>query len=129
MTSGQLKLYGRPSSAAAALRAAVHQLLLEHDGDGDLPTSNRFLFYELVQRGILDKTKTRQTGRGADQNLSDASKWLRDEGLVPWGWIVDETRSLTEWDPRSVDGLGEVRRLSEHLRRLLGKPAAAADRV
>jgi len=98
MTSGQLKLYGRPSSAAAALRAAVHQLLLEHDGDGDLPTSNRFLFYELVQRGILDKTKTRQTGRGADQGLSDASKWLRDEGLVPWGWIVDETRSLTEWE-------------------------------
>ncbi len=98
MTSGQLKLYGRPSSAAAALRAAVHQLLLEHDGDGDLPTSNRFLFYELVQRGILDKTKPRQTGRGADQNLSDASKWLRDEGLVPWGWIVDETRSLTEWE-------------------------------
>ncbi len=66
-----------------------------------MPTSNRFLFYELVQLGVLDKTKTRQTGRGADQDLSDASKWLRDEGVVPWDWIVDETRSLTQWAYRA----------------------------
>ena len=90
--------YGKPGSKAAALREAVHQLLLDHAASGELPTSNRFLYYELVQRGVLDKEKTRQRGRGSDQDLSDASKWLRDEGFVPWSWIVDETRSLILWE-------------------------------
>jgi hypothetical protein len=87
----------RPHTKAGRLQRAVLELLHEHDAAGELPTSNRFLFYELVQRGLLDKTKTRQTGRGSDQDLSDASKRLRDVGLVPWEWIVDETRHLTEW--------------------------------
>jgi hypothetical protein len=72
--------YGRPGTKAARLREAVHELLQRHRAAGELPTSNRFLFYELVQAGVLDKGKTRQNGRGSDQDLSDASKWLRDEG-------------------------------------------------
>jgi hypothetical protein len=36
---------------AAALRRAVHELLAEHEANDELPTSNRFLFYELRQRG------------------------------------------------------------------------------
>jgi hypothetical protein len=90
--------YGRRGSKAATLREAVHLLLLEHVQAGELPTSSRFLYYELVGRGLLDKTKTRRKGRSDDQNLSDASKWLRDEGMVTWRWIVDETRSLAEWE-------------------------------
>jgi len=89
--------YGRPGTAAASLRQAVHHALLAHEAAGELPTSNRFLYYELVQAGVVDKTKTRATGRGSDQNLADACKWLRDEGLVPWDWIVDETRRVTTW--------------------------------
>ena len=96
--AGAITDYGRAGTKAARLRKVVHELLLEHKAARELPTSNRFLFYELVQVGTLDKSKTRRTGRGADQDLSDASKWLRDEGLVPWDWIVDETRSLTEWE-------------------------------
>jgi hypothetical protein len=95
--AGPAYWYGRPETKAARLRQAVHALLLRHRDAGELPTSNRFLFYELVGRGELDKSKTRAKGRGADQDLSDASKWLRGEGLVPWSWIVDETRSLAEW--------------------------------
>jgi hypothetical protein len=83
---------------AAELRRAVHAVLLEHEADGELPTSNRFLFYELRQRGgPLYGHSNRGRGRSQDQNLSDASKWLRDEGRVPWSWIVDETRSLTAY--------------------------------
>jgi hypothetical protein len=91
-------LLSSPSSKAGQLQRDVLDLLREHERKEELPTSNRFLFYELVQRGVLDKTKTRQKGRGADQDLSDASKRLRDVGLAPWGWIVDETRSLIEWE-------------------------------
>jgi hypothetical protein len=88
--------YGR--GKAAALRLAVHELLLEHESAGELPTSNRFLFYELRQAGgPLYGHSSRDKGRSQDQNLSDASTWLRDEGLVPWSWIVDETRSLTAY--------------------------------
>jgi hypothetical protein len=91
--------YGRPGTKAAVLREAVHQQLLVHNASGDLPTSNRFVLYEMRQlnAGTLYGHKSRSQGRSEDQNLSDASKWLRDEGIVPWGWIVDETRSLTTY--------------------------------
>lgn len=94
-------VYGR--GKAAALRRAVHELLLEHAAAGALPTSNRFLFYELRQAGLVEiraraaPQGARRGRRGSDQDLSDASKWLRDAGLVPWDWIVDETRSVSAY--------------------------------
>jgi hypothetical protein len=73
--------------------------LLEHEAADELPTSNRFLFYELRQRGgPLYGHSSRGQGRSQDQNLYDASTFLRNEGLVAWDWIVDETRSLSEWE-------------------------------
>ena len=78
--------YGR--GLAATLRRAVHELLLAHETSGDLPTSSRFLLYELRQRNpaVLYGYKSRGDGRGEDQNVSDASMWLRDRGVVPWDW-------------------------------------------
>jgi hypothetical protein len=90
--------YGR--GKAAELRRAVHERLLEHEAAGGdaLPTSNRFIFYELRQSGgPLYGWPTRAEGRSEDQNLSGPSKWLRDAGIVPWAWMVDETRSLTAY--------------------------------
>jgi hypothetical protein len=91
--------YGRPGSKAAALRQACHERLLEHEREGSdgLPTSNRFLLYELRQAGWPDALRTRAEGRGFDQDVADASKWLRDAGIVPWDWIVDETRTVTSY--------------------------------
>lgn len=31
------------------------------------------------------------------QDVTDALIWLREQGLVPWGWIEDETCTLTVW--------------------------------
>jgi hypothetical protein len=85
-------------SKAAELRRAVHHLLLDHQEADELPTSNRFLLYELRQRrGPLYGHYSRNGGRSQDQNLSDASTWLRDAGVVPWSWVVDETRSVTAY--------------------------------
>jgi hypothetical protein len=91
--------YGRTGTRAAGLREAVHKVLLAHQASGDLPTSNRFVLYELRQHnpGVLYGHKSRSQGRSEDQNISDASKWLRDNGLVPWPWVVDETRSLSAY--------------------------------
>jgi HEAT repeat protein len=82
-------------SKIGSLRLALLELLEEHERDNALPTSARFLFYELVQRGILSKQRKTQ-GRRPNQNISDALTDLRERGDVPWDWIVDETRSLDD---------------------------------
>jgi hypothetical protein len=87
-------------SKQAKLRKIVLDLLREHEqaGEDALPTSGRFLFYELVQRGVLDKHKPKgESGRRSDQPLHDALTQLRQSGAVPWEWIDDETRSLDDY--------------------------------
>jgi hypothetical protein len=77
------------------LRELLLGLLQEHERDGALPTSARFLFYELVQRGQLSKEKT--GARRPDQDLHDALTDIREDGRIPWDWIADETRSLEDY--------------------------------
>jgi hypothetical protein len=77
------------------LRDLLLALLHEHESDGTIPTNARFLYYELVQRGHLSKERT--GARRPDQNLHDALTDIREDGRVPWAWIVDETRSLEDY--------------------------------
>jgi len=85
----------RTMSKIGALRDLLVGLLQEHERDGAIPTSARFLFYELVQRGQL--SKERNGARRPDQDLHDALTDIREDGRVPWDWIVDETRSLEDY--------------------------------
>jgi hypothetical protein len=82
-------------SKIALLREAVRELLREHERDGMLPTSARFLFYELVARGVISKERT--GARRPDQDANDALTQLRESGQIPWDWIVDETRSVDDY--------------------------------
>ena len=82
-------------TAKGRLQRALLELLDVHERDGTLSTSARFLFYELIQLGVVPKAAT--GARRADQNTIDALTHLREAGLVPWDWIEDETRSLDEW--------------------------------
>jgi hypothetical protein len=82
-------------SKIGALRDLLFHLLQEHERDGTIPTNARFLFYELVQRGPLSKEKT--GARRPDQDLHDALTDIREDGRIPWDWIVDETRSLDDY--------------------------------
>jgi len=84
-------------SKIGRLRTALRELLTEHERDGALPTSARFLFYELVQRGIIFKERKTRGGRRPDQNMNEALTDLREHGDVPWERIVDETRSLDDY--------------------------------
>ena len=88
-------------SKIGRLRQASLELLNEHEQDGALPTSSRFLFYELVQRGILSKERKAQARR-PDQDLHVHLTPLRESGEVPWDWIVDETRSLDDFTGSST---------------------------
>jgi hypothetical protein len=82
-------------SKAEALRQALRRLLAQHQADDMLPTSARFLFYELVAAGVIAKHATGK--RRADQDMIDALTDLRNSGAIPWGAIIDETRSLDDF--------------------------------
>jgi hypothetical protein len=66
-----------------------------------LPTSGRFVFYELEGRGVVPKAYLKADGsqkpRTPAQDVADALFFLREKGVVPWSWLVDETRDLTSW--------------------------------
>jgi hypothetical protein len=94
----------------AALRELVVALLQEHERDGTIPTNARFLFYELVQRSHISKVKT--GARRPDQNLHDALIDVREDGQIPWDWIVDETRSLDDYTGYATVLEGVLARLS-----------------
>src|SRR5215213_4705955 len=89
----------KPNTKAGRLQRACLGLLAEHEEDGAIPTSNRFLFYELESRGIIPKDYRTPDGtkrpRTPGQDVSDAVYVLRELGIVPWDYIVDETRSLS----------------------------------
>lgn len=82
-------------SKIGILRDLLLTLLQEHERDGAIPTSARFLYYELVQRGQI--SKERVGARRSDQDLHDAVTDIREDGRVPWNWIEDETRSLDNY--------------------------------
>jgi hypothetical protein len=97
-------------SKAARLREALKALLYEHERDATLPTSCRFLFYELVARGIISKQKTGE--RRPDQDMISALSQLRESSVVPWDWITDETRSIENYSGSASIAEGVLNRLA-----------------
>jgi hypothetical protein len=92
-----------PTSKIGALRLALLRLMDEHRRDGAIPTNARFLFYELIARGIISKEKT--GARRPDQDLHEALTQLREAGDVPWEDIEDETREIENYTGfRSIKG-------------------------
>jgi hypothetical protein len=82
----------RPESKIGKVRTALMYLMDQHRRDGALPTSVRFLFYELVMQRIVAKE-----GERPDKIVSAALTDLREAGHVPWDDIVDETREVYDF--------------------------------
>jgi hypothetical protein len=99
----------RATSKIGVLRDLLVALLEEHERDGAIPTSARFLYYELVQRGQL--SKQRNGARRPDQILHEALTDIREDGRVPWHWIVDETRAVEHYTGQDSVRDGVLRRL------------------
>jgi hypothetical protein len=90
------------SSKAGKLQRAGLAVLLGKQDDNVLPTNGRFVFYELEHEGIVRKSRPGEPRRlrgfpAGSQDLGDALFALRERGIVPWWWIEDETRFLTQW--------------------------------
>jgi hypothetical protein len=87
-------------------REVVLALLRQHERDDALPTNGRFVFYELEQVGKATKPlpgDTRPNRRRSigwppgSQDITDALTELSEAGVIPWSWIVDESRSISTW--------------------------------
>jgi hypothetical protein len=109
----KLDLMSSRDTDRGKLQRICLDLLREHQEQGDdgLPTNNRFLAYELMQRGIIKKRNEKGKRRG-DQNMHEALTHLRETGIVPWEWLDDESRvpinnpswgSLAEWATTMVE--------------------------
>jgi hypothetical protein len=88
------------SSKRGRLQRACLEILRAHEQQPNgLPTSTRFIYYELVQRGDIAKKPAvgKRGGRRPDQDVAEVVFLLRKNGLIPWEWIVDETRNLDSW--------------------------------
>jgi hypothetical protein len=88
---------------------------------GEIPTSIRFLFYELEQRGRISKEKREvkpgcKTARTHSQDLTEALTHIRDRGLVPWDWIVDERRRVDDWSSDHATVMEALVSAAEHVR-------------
>jgi hypothetical protein len=96
---------------ADRIQRVVLEVLAEHLATGGLPTTNRFVFYELGQRGQAKKAPpddhrpNRRRSIGwppGSQDVLDAITRLRDDGIIPWDWFVDEERHLATWNTAST---------------------------
>jgi hypothetical protein len=86
-----------PHTIIGAMRLKTYKLIQEHVADGTIPTSLRFLFYEMVARGWLNKSLPEGDNRRPEHLLIGALKLLRVWGVVPWEFIVDETRHFNNY--------------------------------
>jgi hypothetical protein len=90
-------------SKIETLRQHLLRLYEQHLAALLIPTSIRFLFYELVALKIVEKQASGVLRPGAvgqrrpDQDVIDAITSLRESGQIPWDAIVDETRSLNDY--------------------------------
>jgi hypothetical protein len=89
------------NTAKGKLQRIALERMLHKQRLGEIPTSIRFVFYELEQAGLQSKRAKNLDGsdskRKPDQNLIDALTHLREHDLIPWGWVVDESRDVSTW--------------------------------
>ncbi len=98
--------YGKPGFAAARLRRACHEHIvdLRSQQDGRARTIVRSVFYAMVTTQVVPKS--RPGARQPAQDVSDALGWLRTHGLVGWEEIVDDSRAVI--DQRGFATLAEA---------------------
>jgi hypothetical protein len=72
----------RTKREVEAIRAGIHDVL-----KNDHPQTVRQVFYQLVTRGIVEKTEKEYQGT-VIRLLSE----MRLADKIPWDWIIDETR-------------------------------------
>lgn len=92
----QTKHKVRPTRAQTErLRAALYEIV-----DESKPTGLRFVYYRAVARGLVEKSD------GGYNKVQYALMQMREQGVVPWGWIVDSSRWVQR--PRTYDSAADA---------------------
>jgi hypothetical protein len=94
-----------PNTKIGMLQRLAWDHLKNKDSNDEIPTSIRFVFYELEQASHLSKRTIRLDGRPGKRkpadDLTEAITNLRNLDLVPWESLVDESRHVHRnpcWD-------------------------------
>jgi hypothetical protein len=83
------------SGEASKFRDALLSIIEQHRIDGDLPTSVRFLLYELEAHGLISKPRD---GEPRPEEVAiEVLTQLRESGDVPWTYIVDEVWCMEDY--------------------------------
>lgn len=96
---------GKTTKSLALIRACA-TILAEIQ-----PATIRAVCYRLFVAGLLDSMEKRNTSR-----VSVQLTFAREHGLIPWAWIVDETREA-EYVPSWEDPAAFARAVSQQYRR------------
>jgi hypothetical protein len=94
----EMKRYGISKDKQGMLDAIFDVL---RDLAGYLPVSLRAVHYRLLNRPFFRNDRMRLPYVNDLHSYKDLSKVmtkLRIDGRVPWDWICDETRTVTEWN-------------------------------
>jgi hypothetical protein len=75
-----------PDTKIGQVRTALMKLYRQHRDSGMLPTSNRFLFYELIGLKVIAKGGIQRPDLVVHRALTD----LREQGLIPWEHASEE---------------------------------------
>lgn len=91
LAADKIECLSAATTAKGSLQRACLEVLYRFADAGYLPTSSRFVYYDLKQASY---PLTHHDRRRDDQDVIDACSYLRQAGVIPWSWIADETRSI-----------------------------------
>jgi hypothetical protein len=94
------------SNRSLELVQAAHAILAEIQ-----PATVRAVCYRLFVAGVIDSMEKKNTSR-----VSVQLTWAREQGIIPWRWIVDETREA-EYVPAWDDPESFARSISRQYRK------------
>jgi hypothetical protein len=90
------------------IRQAIYDVL-----EADNPMTVRGVFYQLVSRGVVEKAEADYKG-----TVGRLLVQMREAGMIPFGWIADNTRWMRK--PRTYSSMeAALRRTAETYRRSL----------
>jgi hypothetical protein len=109
-----------PTRKAGSLTSRVEQAILAEMTDlrasGDLPTTNRFLYYRLIAAGF-------EKGKTLDGCISDVTTELREAQVIGMDEIADRTRGVLDFI-----GWGSVAQAAASIAGRRGSTPGAASR-
>ncbi len=100
----------RTKADIASISASIHEVI-----ESDPPMTVRQVFYQLVSRGVIEKTEKQYQGT-VIRLMTD----MRLDGSLPYNWVVDESRRV-----RVTQTFNSIKHALEHTAKFYRRSALA----